>query len=499
MTKKLVGLLLILSSLTGISSAYAKTTAFELEEKAESGTLYPVESLISTGKYEGQSYVSISNKVGHSETVQSQPDFIPVSNPITEWSYGRGVGTIPNSCPSGFDAAGLLCYRHCPEGYDTVAGVCWQKCPAGYTDHGATCTMWKWWPETIGKHSFMQEIKGMSCSADKVNDAGLCYEPCAATFVGVGPLCFGLFGDADDQQHIRHEAGEQQDGFASAQAPGIVLDGDQLPSLKTDIAFNPIVCGIDRTGIDDQINNGTDQLLDPVDLGAWINASLAGTVLLDFDFDAQCVDQEDAFIGTLSFNPSVAAKVSTHMFDPALHNLAGVDLGVMSVSVYELIPFRVYGTVGANLGINASVTSRVDKNLPPLIVDGVQHAHSTSLEIHPEQDLWLSIDAYLRITSLFNFIPDLVQLGAELNVHVLETMLPYRLEEGVRDYAGALEVYHQEHLSGTVAAGRGYIDTYLRILGQESETFGNDADMDWPGESVTEVFIDEQTSNIIEM
>lgn len=499
MAKKFAGLLFVLINISLVFSVQATTTNFELEENAESGTLYPVESLISTGEYEGQSYVSISNTVNQSATVNAQPDFLPVSSKITEWSYSRGVGKIPKSCPDGYDAAGLLCYKQCPEGYDTVAGVCWQRCPKGFTNHGATCTQWKWWPKTIAKHSFMQKIKGMHCSADKVNEAGLCYERCEATFIGVGPLCFGMFGGADDQQRIRQQAGAQQADFATGQAPGIVLEGSQLPSLKTDIAFNPIVCGIDQAGIDDLVNKGADKLLDPIDAGAWINASLAGTVVMDFDFDAQCEDSEDAFVGKLSFSPSVAAKVSTRMFDPALHNLAGVDLGVMSVSVYELVPFRIYGTVGANLGVNASVTSRVDKTLPPLIVDGVQHAHSTSLEILPEQDLWLSIDAYLRVTSLFNFIPDLVQLGAELNVHVVETSLPYRLEEGVRDYAGALEVYHEEYLSGTVAAGRGYIDTYLRILGQESATFGNDADLEWPGESVTEVFIDEKTSDILEM
>jgi hypothetical protein len=32
-------------------------------------------------------------------------------------SYGRGVGTIPNGCPSGYEMLGVLCYEACPSGY----------------------------------------------------------------------------------------------------------------------------------------------------------------------------------------------------------------------------------------------------------------------------------------------------------------------------------------------------------------------------------------------
>ena len=62
-------------------------------------------------------------------------------------SYGRGVGTIPRSCPKGKEtiAGGLLCYDKCSKfgdfkrfGYD-----CHQKCKSGWADHGLLCYRFK--------------------------------------------------------------------------------------------------------------------------------------------------------------------------------------------------------------------------------------------------------------------------------------------------------------------------------------------------------------------
>jgi hypothetical protein len=52
----------------------------------------------------------------------------------------RGVGTIPQNCPPGYEKNGLLCYPVCRGGFNGVGPVCWQSdCPAGYTDLGALC------------------------------------------------------------------------------------------------------------------------------------------------------------------------------------------------------------------------------------------------------------------------------------------------------------------------------------------------------------------------
>ena len=33
-------------------------------------------------------------------------------------SYGRGVGTVPKKCASGYDRIGLLCYKKMPQGHE---------------------------------------------------------------------------------------------------------------------------------------------------------------------------------------------------------------------------------------------------------------------------------------------------------------------------------------------------------------------------------------------
>lgn len=57
-------------------------------------------------------------------------------------SAGRGVGTVPQSCPSGSSAEGALCYSPCGKGYESSTwGACLQKCnPAhGLSDNGLFC------------------------------------------------------------------------------------------------------------------------------------------------------------------------------------------------------------------------------------------------------------------------------------------------------------------------------------------------------------------------
>lgn len=145
-------------------------------------------------------------------------------------TYGRGVGTIPDSCP-GQQKDGALCYPYCANGYYGVGPVCWQYCPAGYTDDGALCRKDASiisadnsscpWYDTCGltfskgcsrcpagysndgctcrrdAHIFAKSSYGrtagnvMSCNASQENDAGLCYPQCGAGYDGVGPVCWG--------------------------------------------------------------------------------------------------------------------------------------------------------------------------------------------------------------------------------------------------------------------------------------------------------------------
>jgi len=160
-------------------------------------------------------------------------------------SYGRGVGTVLDACPSGKSQRGALCYDNCRDGYsDNGTLTCATKCPSGYSDRGAIChydgtgsySPVRWdgcksrAPGWLGggciggtvedgcrdgynkrasmcyyeripagmSGSGMDPMKGtynlspvaMVCGGGKQQDAGLCYTPCRDGYNGVGPVCW---------------------------------------------------------------------------------------------------------------------------------------------------------------------------------------------------------------------------------------------------------------------------------------------------------------------
>lgn len=494
------------------SQAWSSTGSVDVAANPDAGAVNPLNVQALSGNAEGNKFLSFTANI--LDTVKDKIDGTvkDVTAPYQEWSYSRGIGTIPNTCPTGYSPNAGLCAQDCPAGYDSVAGVCWQQCPAGYSDGGALCTLWKWWPETIAKKSWIQPRILMECPAGKQNEAGLCYEPCADTFTGVGALCFGQFGGLADQQRIREQAAEQH--AAIANSGGIVIPEGQTPKLKVDMSFMPIVCGLDAIEgafglpIPDPTNLGAmgvdaagDAIIgaisDQTKPSAWFVPSLSETVLFDFSAEATCEDDGVVAKAGMNFKPSVTVKASTRMFDPALHALAGVDLGVMQISIYELIPFRIYGTAGTTIGADTTLSATVDRTLPPVLIDGRQHATTTSLDVTPEMDVWLSSEAYLRITSFLSFIPDLLQVGAEFKLWVMELAMPYSIEEGVRAGAEGNEVFNAESLSVEVSSGRGFVNTFLRVLGIDIDAFGDDADVSWQGVSTQDVLFDREIAQPI--
>ncbi|MFC3678982.1 hypothetical protein [Bacterioplanoides pacificum] len=148
----------------------------------------------------------------------------------------------------------------------------------------------------------------------------------------------------------------------------------------------------------------------------------------------------------------------------------------------KLIPFRIYGTVGTTLSSDTTLSSVVDRTQPPVIIDGIQHANSTSLDVIPRMELWLSSQAYVRITSILNFLPDLLQIGADFKLWVMDLAMPYSVEEGVRDNGeGQYETYKTESLERQLSAGQGYVNTFLKVLGIDINAFGDEADIEWSG------------------
>lgn len=474
--------------------AFAAVNQTTVDANEDAGALNPLDIQSVTGGEQGNKLLSFTANIGESIKGKVNEFIEPIGKPFHEWSYSRGVGKIPNACPAGYSEVAGLCAENCPSGYDSVAGVCWQQCPSGYSDGGALCTKWQWWPKTIAKKSWVQPRKAMQCKPGMQKEAGLCYEPCADTFVGAGPLCWGSFGGAADQARIRETADREEiSALANAQG-GIVVPEGLTPEIKTDLSFAPVVCSLDGlgpvnpvklggTGVDAAGGAIVDAISDSIksDATAWFVPSLSDTVLFDFSADTKCEDDGVKLTAGLSFKPTVTVKASTKMFDSALHNLAGVDLGIMQISVYELIPFRIYGTVGTDIGTEVALASTIDRSQPPVIINGVQHANVTNLDVTPEMNVWLSVESYLRVTSILSFIPDLVQLGFEFKQWIMELEMPYSIEEGVRVTESGAETYKTESLNLVVESGNGYVDTFLKILGFDVDVFPEEADVNWSG------------------
>jgi len=420
-----------------------------------------------------------------------------VDSTFFSWSYSRGDGTLPTSCPQGFDAVLGVCTEVCPEGYTAATGGCWQNCPQGYTDMGVFCTDWRTW-QSVGKEVFGQKITATGCADGLVDEAGLCYEPCDDGFTGVGPICFGDFNNSASFNALQTQvAAQHQAAIAKASTGGVVLPDGVAPELSATLMFAPVACKIDSiTGslgfipdpvtllndiVNDAIQNSMGDWANSVTSTAWYVPSIGNTVLFDLSADAECDDNGQVAQAHLSIEPSITVQIQSRLFDTALHDLSGMDLGIMSVSVYELIPFRIYGTVGATMGVPTELTSVIDRSLPPLLINGQQYANKTALTVDPTLDLWLSSEAYLRVTSLLNFIPDLLQLGAEFKLDVLNVTMPYRKEEGLRTGATGYEIYREESLASDLSSGSGSFNAFLRILGIDTNAFGDAGNITWEG------------------
>ena len=127
-------------------------------------------------------------------------------------SYGRGVGKIPNYCPSHKEtiAGGVFCYTKCNQlgnfyrfGYD-----CHQRCGSGFNDHGLLCNRgnwgrgvgeircgWEYWASdssALGEHSSSGRrllggglktklVCGGSQCGSKQDCLGLCYPRCPSS------------------------------------------------------------------------------------------------------------------------------------------------------------------------------------------------------------------------------------------------------------------------------------------------------------------------------
>ena len=106
------------------------------------------------------------------------------------WEFGDApfdLGGARRRCehdnPGGCEQNGLLYYPKCRANFHAFGCcVCTPNCPAGMADIGVSCQ----------KHSYGRGVGTVptSCAGGMQYDAGLCYTPCRAGFVGVGPVCW---------------------------------------------------------------------------------------------------------------------------------------------------------------------------------------------------------------------------------------------------------------------------------------------------------------------
>ncbi|OQS06373.1 hypothetical protein THRCLA_01588 [Thraustotheca clavata] len=105
-------------------------------------------------------------------------------------AYGRGVGYVAwqqSQCeaenPQGCEMYGAMWYPKCSANFHSVGCcICSPDCPAGTIDDGAFCR----------KDSYGRGVGviRLGCPAGLELSGLLCYPPCAADQVGVGPVCW---------------------------------------------------------------------------------------------------------------------------------------------------------------------------------------------------------------------------------------------------------------------------------------------------------------------
>lgn len=105
-------------------------------------------------------------------------------------SYGRGVGKpMPCKGETTEKDAGL-CYKPCKAGYDGKGPVCWKVCPSGYKDDGATCRKDAHIFSQESKGRGVGTVPKTCPSDKPHFQAGLCYKTCPSGYKGYGPVCW---------------------------------------------------------------------------------------------------------------------------------------------------------------------------------------------------------------------------------------------------------------------------------------------------------------------
>lgn len=461
----------------------AVTAHASVESVDTKDTIYPVNNKVVTEtSASGQSVLSISSRVKEPAAVRSTNETFNASP--RHFSYGRGIGRIP------------------------TGGVC------------------------------------SALTSEK--DWGLCYKPCVSPFKGVGPMCHA--GPFTKQQvldlGIEDKLGEIKREKAKKNK---VLSGTK-PIFTTDINFHNALCtnfiegkvlpydstspvkDANLAGVINLSNKLWGKITGKINgeingaINGAIKESISGDsalssvvsalelVLLDFSVDAECADTADKRIASFAVNSSVTVGIDSKIFDSALHQVSTISgtgasiPGVANLTIYELIPFRIYGNIALTTGLNSKVKAEYVRNNPltkveykRIFVNGkltdkavrVERtvANTTEFNIEPSTGLGLGLRAYLRIPSMLDFIPDVLQLGANFDLNVIKWAMPYTFTENLTQGANMTLVSQKDdRLLSILKSGDGSLIPFFKLFGIKINIFGNKANVEWNGyESIREI------------
>ena len=556
---RILKLLLPLTLFAG-SHALATTSSVEYSTDADNGAIFPLSLDITSGDSDAAQYITATTSVGESVLSGITLETIDIDTDAFTWSYSRGAGTIPDACEDGYVAALGGCWSDgvlveaasCSDDLVYDSGLCYEAaCEDGFTAVGALCVgdfatdetaelILETAEEDQASTVLTKSLTSSSSSSDTIELDSDELPEIATTVVFSDAMC----AFDSDLESLLEDLGLDSDSlttFVDGLAEALGLDADTISELLSslDLDSDTLTTLLESLGIDtsDLESLDTDSLTETIatllgissdtDLTdllssyitdavneaiadasttliesstSWVTATLDSYVLFDLTTDITCEDDGTISSATLEVDPSMTVQLSTSIFDTVLSNLSGVDIGILNISIYELIPFRIYGTVGTTIDTPLVYYAEVDSSLPELYADDLQYATATSIQVTPSIDLWLSLDAYLRVTSLVDFIPDILQIGAEFYLSVLDEELDYLKTGGLQlsDDESSYEIYNTESLTSTLSSGSGYIDVYLKILGISLDVL-DDADLEWDGYEQSDTLIDEESTTTVSL
>lgn len=105
-------------------------------------------------------------------------------------SSNAKIPILHDGCANGWEKDGALCYPKCNRGYYGVGPVCWQHCPSHLTDTGVRCQDAVVIKAKDSYGRGVGVVPNACPSHKPQYEAGLCYKPCRSNWDGIGFLCY---------------------------------------------------------------------------------------------------------------------------------------------------------------------------------------------------------------------------------------------------------------------------------------------------------------------